>query len=119
MNTRTQGLLKAARYFLSLALLLLVGCASNTTSRLSRLSVGMTKAEVLSIMGDPDTVAAQGGAEYLNYTLWTEMSLSRNTWGYQTFNFVRLVNGRVDSFGRIGDFDSTKDPTLNLNIRNR
>jgi hypothetical protein len=28
--------------------------------------------------------------------------------------YVRLVNGKVESFGRTGDFDSTKTPTVRL-----
>lgn len=97
----------------------LTGCMTSSSSRLNYLSVGMTKADVLQVMGDPDSVAAKDGAEYLSYTLRTETSLTRNTWGYQSFYFVRLMNGKVDSYGRIGDFDSTKDPTVNLNIKNR
>jgi len=29
------------------------------------------------------------------------------------------VEGKVESFGSMGDFDSTKDPTLNINIKSR
>jgi len=92
---------------------------TSSSERLNYLSVGMTKAEVMQVMGSPDSVSANGGAEYLAYTLRTETSLTRNTWGYQSRYFVRLINGRVDSYGQVGDFDSTKDPTLNLNIKNR
>jgi len=119
MNTRSQYLLKASRCFVLLASLFLVGCMTSSSERMNYLSVGMTKAEVINAMGSPDSVSAQGGAEYLAYTLRTETSLTRNTWGYEGRYFVRLINGRVESYGRVGDFDSTKDPTLNLNIKNR
>ncbi len=37
--------------------------------------------------------------------------------------FVRIVDGKVESFGRRGDFDSTKVPesktTLDVNIKNK
>ena len=33
--------------------------------------------------------------------------------------FVRLKNGVVESYGKVGDFDSTKTPELNINIRER
>ena len=32
--------------------------------------------------------------------------------------FVHIENGKVTSYGRIGDFGSTKNPTMDLNIRN-
>ncbi len=78
------------------------------------LSVGMTKTEVLQVMGDPDSVAARDGAEYLSYTLRTV----RKNICYQSFYFVKFKNGKVDSYGRMGDFDSAKDPTSSLNINN-
>lgn len=31
--------------------------------------------------------------------------------------FVRLVDGKVDAFGTRGDFDSTKNPTQDINIK--
>lgn len=96
----------------------LVGCTSSSDA-LTELSVGMSKVEVIQLLGKPDSVSAKSGMEYLTYTLRTETSFTRNTWGYQGQYFVRLVNGRVESYGRVGDFDSTKDPTVNLNIRNR
>ena len=29
--------------------------------------------------------------------------------------FVRLVNGKVESYGKVGDFDSAKNPALDIN----
>ena len=98
--------------------LLLAGCVT-TSDSMAELSVGMSKSEVIKLLGKPDSVSAQSGVEYLTYTLRTETSFTRNTWGYQSQYFVRLIGGKVESYGRVGDFDSTKDPTLNLNIKNR
>jgi hypothetical protein len=84
---------------------------------MNRLSVGMTKQEVVSTMGQPaSTAAAGGGVEILRYEL---QNAHQVWWGGYSEYFVRLVNGKVDSYGRMGDFDSTKDPTLNLNMKNR
>jgi outer membrane protein assembly factor BamE (lipoprotein component of BamABCDE complex) len=99
-------------------LLFLVGCTTSSET-MTELSMGMTKSEVFRLMGKPDSISATNGTEYLTYTLRTETSFTRNTFGYEGQYFVRLVNGRVDSYGKMGDFDTTKDPTLNLNIRNR
>jgi hypothetical protein len=106
------------RAFLIAIIAFLVGCTTSSDA-LTELSVGMSKSEVIKLLGKPDSVSAKSGMEYLTYTLRTETSFTRNTWGYQGQYFVRLVNGRVESYGRVGDFDSTKDPTINVNIRNR
>ena len=106
------------RYVLASLLLFLVGCTTSSDS-MTELSMGMTKGEVIKLLGKPDSVSATNGIEYFTYTLRTETSFTRNTFGYQGQYFVRLVNGRVDSYGKVGDFNSTKDPTLNINIRNQ
>jgi hypothetical protein len=78
----------------------------------------MSKAEVVSILGEPFTQKAQGGVTYLIYRDYNHPLASSNS-NYNPQHFVRIINGKVESFGDNGDFDSTKDPTLNLNIRNR
>ncbi len=76
------------------------GCGT-TSATLSRLSVGMSKEEVIRIMGQPHTTAAKGQEEYLSYNLDVE-----NLGGKREY-FVKLVSGRVESFGQKGDFDTT------------
>lgn len=98
--------------FLAVIALTLMGCA--TAHKMNALSVGMTKAEVVNILGHPKDSSAMSGVEYLRYELHPD-SLGRCFAGPRegiADYFVRLVGGRVDSYGRIGDFDSTKDPTL-------
>lgn len=94
------------------AVIALAGCVTRPAS-MNRLSVGMTKQEVVSVMGQPDSTAATGGGiEILRFRL-TDFN------GITEEYFVRMVSGKVDSYGKMGDFDSTKDPTLNLNIKSR
>lgn len=86
---------------------------------LSRISVGMDKTEVLNRLGKPTRVAVQGGVEYFEYE-----SFENSGWdwkGKRNFKwmFVRLVQGKVESFGRKGDFDSTKNPTTDINVNQR
>lgn len=93
--------------YLLILVVFLAGCA--TSRKMNRLSVGMTKSEVLDAMGRPSSTSAPGkGVEFLRYRAFNHV-------GY----FVRLVDGRVDSYGEMGDFDSIKDPTLDLNIKNQ
>jgi hypothetical protein len=89
---------------------LVAGCV--TSSRMNKLSLGMNKAEVVAAMGSPRSTAAPGGGiEILRYQLTSDVR-KHQTDEY----FVRLANGRVESYGKMGDFNSTKDPTLNLNV---
>ena len=95
----------------------LAGCS--TASKMNSLHVGMTKQEVVSVMGQPSNTAAPGGGvEILRYHL-SPTSWPDNDYATTKEYFVRLVNGKAASYGKMGDFDSTKDPTLNVNIKNR
>ena len=92
----------------------LASCATPPSHKMNRLSVGMTKSEVLDAMGKPSSTASPGkGVEFLRYREFYDGG------NYYITYFVRLVDGRVDSYGETGDFDSTKDPTLDLNIKNQ
>ncbi len=78
----------------------------------------MTKQEVIKAMGQPSSTAAPGGDyEVLRYRLSPDSTTA--FYGITEEYFVKLVDGKVTSFGKIGDFNSSKDPTLNLNIQNR
>lgn len=72
----------------------------------------MTKDEVIAVMGKPVSVSAQGRTEYLNYSL--SETDDQAFYGITIPYYVRLIDGRVESFGRMGDFDSTKTPTVRL-----
>lgn len=93
----------------------LAGCANRPNyapySSLNKISVGMSKETVIQILGSPNSSAAQGNTEYLKYIMIiNEFSRPREC-------FVRLVNGKVEAYGRIGDFDSTKDPTIKVQLQ--
>lgn len=89
---------------------LLAGCA--TAGKISTVQLGMTKDDVIKVMGKPTSVSAQGSSEYLNYALSeTDDDAFR---GWTKPYYVRLINGKVESYGRTGDFNSTKTPTVRL-----
>ena len=87
------------------------GCVT-WASNMNKISEGMTKRDVVAILGNPESTASPGhGVQILRYNLaipgnWQE-------------HYVKLIDGKVDSYGKIGDFASTKDPTLNLNIKGK
>jgi hypothetical protein len=94
----------------------LSGCA--TAYKMNNISLGMTKPEVIKKLGRPASTSAQSGVEYMNYKL--SETGDDEFLGTYTPYFVRIVDGKVESYGRMGDFDSTKVPesksTIDLNI---
>jgi hypothetical protein len=81
------------------------------SSSMNKIEIGMTKEEVISAMGNPGSTASPGGGvEVLRFNLYDLVS----QWMEY---FVRFENGKVASYGRMGDFDSTKDPTQNINVK--
>ena len=88
----------------------LIGCA--TAHKISGVRMGMTKEEVIKVMGPPVSTSAKGNTEYLNYAL-SETS-DDAFYGITRPYYVRIMNGRVDSYGRLGDFDSTQKPTVRI-----
>lgn len=65
---------------------------------MNRVSVGMTKPEVIKALGQPNSVAGMAEQEDLVYNLVAD---SR---GYREQHVITLINGRVYKFGRPGDY---------------
>lgn len=95
---------------IALFTLILFGCA--TAHKINNVQLGMTKEEVISAIGRPASISAKDGTEYLNYR-FSETD-DHAFYGIKTPYFVRLVNGRVDSYGATGDFDSTQKQTIRI-----
>jgi outer membrane protein assembly factor BamE (lipoprotein component of BamABCDE complex) len=94
-----------------LSLILLSACATSSTSRLSKVSPGMTREEVVQTLGRPVSTSAGEDVEFLNYLL----SDSR---GRQAC-YVRLRHGKVDAAGKVGDYQSSDDPTVQIHLKPR
>jgi hypothetical protein len=96
--------------------ILMFGCAiTHNSTLMNQLSLGMTKQQVIEVMGQPNYIAAAKDMEYLRYDLYPPPPYY--TAATKDAYYVRLKLGMVESFGRVGDFDSTKDPTLRLLIQ--
>ena len=88
-------------------IIMMVVCGT-PSPKFDRISLGMTKEQVKAVIGKPDAFSTQGKTEYWSYretAVWPEVM-----W------FVRFIDGKVESFGQKGDFDSTKDPTQKIII---
>ena len=92
--------------------LFLVGCL--TQIDLSMISPQMSKEQVIAALGKPKNVAVQGRTEYFTYE--SEASYFDGRIGGE-FLYVRFIDGKVESYGRKGDFDSTKNPAIDVNTR--
>lgn len=88
---------------------------------LTKISIGMTKEQVIAQLGKPTRVSVIAGLEYLEYEAYD--SHQRPFVGTVRDNyralFVRIINGKVDAFGKKGDFDTTKNPTSDININQK
>jgi len=91
---------------------LLTGCVT-FASATNRLSDGMTKQQVISVLGNPESTASPNpGVELLRY------KLDNPSIGWEEY-FVLLHNDAVIEYGKLGDFNSTKNPALDLNINQK
>ncbi|MDY0040208.1 MAG: hypothetical protein RBS57_07825 [Desulforhabdus sp.] len=72
-----------------------LGCAS--AGKINSVNIGMTKQEAVVIMGEPNSTSAKGDIEYLNYKLSGGLFMRDDY-------YIRLKEGKVDAFGRAGDF---------------
>ncbi len=102
------------RRLVLIGLLFLMGCVG-TAYKMNNLNIGMSKQDVIQVMGPPYSSSAIGNSEYLNYKLYIDgdhafMGQSENY-------FVRIIDGRVDAFGKEENFRGV--PEFNLNIRER
>lgn len=79
---------------LALAVMLLFGCAS----KMNQVQLGMTRDQVISAVGTPSSTSAMDNTEYLKYQLCSD-------WIFTDRYYVRLTDGKVDAFGRVGDFN--------------
>ena len=75
---------------------LIWGCAGSA-NKLNGLQLGMTRDEVIQMVGKPNHVSARGNVEFLNYKLRSQSIFTDEF-------FVRITEGKVDLFGRRGDF---------------
>lgn len=100
--------------FILIGAIALAACA--TAPKMNALRVGMTKTQVLATMGQPMSTAATGDVQVLRYRL---SNASQAFYGLTSEYFVKLVDGKVTSFGKMGDFDSTKDPTVDVNLTHK
>jgi len=87
------------RMIILLSLSILVfGCAASA-KKINSLNIGMTRAEVIEVMGEPHYTSGANDIQILSYKLKTSHFFS------DTY-FVRIKDGKVERFGQQGSFGS-------------
>lgn len=113
----------------------IAGCAG-TSSKTNQLSLGMSKSDAIAAMGQPTTARAVDGTEYLVYKLTPGTGVGKGIGcafvGFATFGaayavnddctggtpfefFLQFKESKLISYGKVGDFNSTKTPTIDIN----
>ena len=90
--------MKTKLIIIGLAALTTAGCLTSA-SKINGVSIGMSKAQVLKIMGTPVSVITDTNSECLNYNL-AEVPTYFDMPG--TPYEIKLVGGKVVSYGRAG-----------------
>lgn len=80
--------------YLCFILIFIIGCAASAKS-LNQLNIGMTKAEVIELMGEPNYTSSVRDVEILAY------KLKAGSFYTDTYH-VKLINGKVVKFGQQG-----------------
>ena len=81
--------------FCIVALFLINGCAAN------KVVIGMTREEVIKVMGNPISEVVDKGEDYMNYRYPDTILLSPNA--IESHYYVRLVDGKVKDYGKTGE----------------
>jgi outer membrane protein assembly factor BamE (lipoprotein component of BamABCDE complex) len=93
--------------------LLIAGCA--TSHKINRVSLGMTKAQVIQAMGDPVSTSASDGIEGLRYHLYdNQQAVFQKS---PTEYWIYFNGGRVVKYGKAGDFDMGAPETRKIIIQ--
>jgi len=90
--------------------LLATGCLTKA-SRINSVSLGMNKAQVLAVMGEP---ASDASAEYLNYGL--AEGFTGGAAAVATPYTIKLVDGKVVFYGREPSVGYTPSPATSVGI---
>ncbi len=89
------------KYLLSLLAILLVGCANSLQHRYSRLETGMTRQQVIALLGEPRSSTSNGALITMEYDFAQEQPavLHAGQPGRSSYYVIIGRDERVRSFG--------------------
>jgi hypothetical protein len=91
-----------------------MAAAYGTASQLDNISLGMTKADVIEKLGRPRFTSTNGQVEYMEYQ-WVDGVL-----GFPNLPkeyYVAIRDNHVISYGKKGDFDTARNASSEIDIR--
>lgn len=83
------------RNFIATALISISITACSNPESIGEIQIGMTKQQVIAVLGDPVSVRTRNNTESLQYRIYMGLTADPR---YQT-HFVNLTNGRVVGYG--------------------
>jgi outer membrane protein assembly factor BamE (lipoprotein component of BamABCDE complex) len=87
--------------------LLITGCCTLTAKKMTNVQLGMTKNEVIQILGEPLNISNDGNYEILNYTL------VEDKWNCIEQPYaVYIKDSKVVKYGRAGHADAITQPLV-------
>ena len=99
-------------FLITIPMVAFMGCAKPDLDFVN-IRIGMTKDQVIEHLGKPTRMSVINNLEIFEYEAYDRVGalvINRRS------QFVRFINGKVESFGNKGDFDSTKTPTSKVEI---
>jgi hypothetical protein len=99
-------------FLLTVPIFAFISCAKPDLDFVN-IRIGMTKDQVIEYLGKPTRMSVINNLEIFEYEAYDRVGalvINRRS------QFVRFINGKVESFGNKGDFDSTKTPTSRVEI---
>ncbi|WP_446728629.1 outer membrane protein assembly factor BamE domain-containing protein [Pleomorphomonas sp. T1.2MG-36] len=70
--------------------------------KLSTLEPGMSKEQVVKVLGQPDSSRLRNGESCLMYSMWRDF-WNRRPGDYSDRYFACFSNNKLTSYGRVGD----------------
>jgi hypothetical protein len=80
-------------------MMLCLGCSAGP-SRIEGIAQGMSKAQVIEVLGEPRSTETIGGSEYLTFKVWRSF-WRRQPGNYRDVHYVQFVGGRVIGFADV------------------
>ena len=100
-------------FFVLILGLVLAGCV--TAKKMNQLSLGMPKQQVIAIMGEPTTTAAENGQEILIYELYNNSQDAFND--LPTPYYAKIKSGKLSAYGPIPHSSSAPVVQNNITIK--
>jgi len=102
------------KVIIGIFILLIASCA--TASKMNDIKFGMTKDEVINLLGNPVSVSSDGISEYLNYR-FSETSNEAFSDILRPY-YIEIKDGRVTKYGRKGDFQR-KEIDIDMELKKK